>query len=888
MASKGLVDGAATAEAGAEFLPDTSPILHNKSFFVAESLQPDLRRFARVMFLTCLNMVLATCFFLLFGGPGIGYGAEIFRALYDHYSKVDDIIVVSAGILFLLYLFDVSYWQGRWLIVKQVLVTLAILGLASALVLAARNYPGAPVALYLLLVPLYIYAAKRLLYPSLGTASFLRSIGYSLILTSIAVLGVWIWWVFDRYRWTATTKQDFADEMLCENVDDCLAAYVLWISPFLAAVNSIVFAVLSLLVARSIKAQDQPITTAMRVFAGLLLLCIVGIWVAASVAGAGMRVSNAVNLFVAAGLCMFAGILVSTVGWKAIHAQLLSIPIIRKISAKVLSNWMKALFLIVLGPVIPIYLALSFLNQRFRVWFSCTKSFESAEESSLWLTLRAHNQVEKMKSWRWVSVFRKIAFIGLFYVIINVGVGKLTTLFLSWLNGEMASFSFGVVTAIFFVIGLIMFLLPPVPGVPVYLAGGVILVASARESLGFWGATTYSSFICFFIKLMAIACQQKLIGERMADNLSVRKLVGVNSITIKAIEKILKKPGLARDKVSILIGGPDWPTSVLTGILRLPLFEMLIGSTPVLFLVIPCVCAGAFLLRVADGGSWESISSVTLAVAAMVQLVAMITAAYYIEQVAENHREELEALPKDQEVLESSRKDRLRKDIYNREANWHAPHFPLWAKIVLVLGAFCSAMACYLIVAFPTKTFEAYEVTDTISDRLDGNALNIVTKPLGWVVIGLTVMTIVFLKVFSTWASRRVRDALEDQLLTNPETAEAVVSQKSSRRSSARLVQNYTADGDDLDGDADEGDGEGGDGDSDSTRQRSETDWSSPGLDTLKRSQTVWDKDAAARSTTNSFIDPASNNEYELAQQSSRAESGEYRETDGAVATDAL
>ena len=36
------------------------------------------------------------------------------------------------------------------------------------------------------------------------------------------------------------------------------------------------------------------------------------------------------------------------------------------------------------------------------------------------------------------------------------------------------------VTAVIFGVGLFLFLLPPVPGVPIYLTGGIILVAAVR------------------------------------------------------------------------------------------------------------------------------------------------------------------------------------------------------------------------------------------------------------------------------------------------------------------------------------------------------------------------------------------------------------------------
>ena len=49
---------------------------------------------------------------------------------------------------------------------------------------------------------------------------------------------------------------------------------------------------------------------------------------------------------------------------------------------------------------------------------------------------------------------------------------------------------------------------------------------------------------------------------------------------------------MAIDKVCILVGGPDWPTSVLTGILGLDVFEMLLGSCPILLLIAPTCMAG--------------------------------------------------------------------------------------------------------------------------------------------------------------------------------------------------------------------------------------------------------------------------------------------------------
>eukprot|EP00976_Prorocentrum_cordatum_P069852 1179713-Prorocentrum_minimum.AAC.1 len=57
-----------------------------------------------------------------------------------------------------------------------------------------------------------------------------------------------------------------------------------------------------------------------------------------------------------------------------------------------------------------------------------------------------------------------------------------------------------------------------------------------------------------------------------------------------SIKNILEGGGrrITLPKVMILVGGPDWPTSVLTGILELNVFAMLLGSLPVMLLVVPC------------------------------------------------------------------------------------------------------------------------------------------------------------------------------------------------------------------------------------------------------------------------------------------------------------
>src|SRR6056300_2102000 len=58
---------------------------------------------------------------------------------------------------------------------------------------------------------------------------------------------------------------------------------------------------------------------------------------------------------------------------------------------------------------------------------------------------------------------------------------------------------------------------------------------------------------------------------------------------------VLSQEGLSIPKVAILIGGPDWPTSVLCGIMRLSLPQIILGTTPGVFLILPTCVTGALL-----------------------------------------------------------------------------------------------------------------------------------------------------------------------------------------------------------------------------------------------------------------------------------------------------
>ena len=157
---------------------------------------------------------------------------------------------------------------------------------------------------------------------------------------------------------------------------------------------------------------------------------------------------------------------------------------------------------------------------------------------------------------------------------------------------------------VFLVVGILMFLCPIIPGPPIYVCAGVLLpwallddderaATSGPAPTSFWLGVALASALATGLKFLAIVLQQELIGARLGRIVWVRAWCSINSTFMRSARCVLEEPKPPTwGKVAILCGGPDWPTSVLTGILGLSLTQMLVGTMPIFFLIAPCVCAG--------------------------------------------------------------------------------------------------------------------------------------------------------------------------------------------------------------------------------------------------------------------------------------------------------
>ena len=527
----------------------------------------------------------------------------------------------------------------------------------------------------------------------------------------------------------------------CQSYNNCLLPFLLWISPLITGINILLFGVFIHIFTNYLDVKKTFVY--FKLFYILLSIGFIGLWISSVIAGGAMSISQGLTVYFVSILIASSFIIVCSIGWKEICANLNGNQQYKNLLQFISNDWCKALFIALFSPFIPLYLLLSFLNQQVRYYILGTSDIKST------FTKITQLQITQVIKWNWSSVCLKIIYWGLIWFTLNIGISKIVTVFLSWLSSYLETFNLFTSLIIFTLVGLSLFLLPPVPGVPVYITGGVVLPKLLPYNLA--TSIFLVSILGLFIKFMAIAIQQKVFGENLGKYIYIRKLVEVNSSTTKSIKIILETPGMNLAKIAILCGGPDWPVSVLTGILRQDLKQMLIGSIPVYLLILPCVCTGAFLTQTGD--IWEAIASITLISTALLQGLSILIAMYYIHKFQTRETQKIDLIPPDIQVEEYENQQKEHLDRYNQFTNWHRenPSFPYLQKMILIFGAVSTILYCYLFQFWSEVCFQNYEITDDL-EKIQHNPLNII-KTTGYYGLLLFSFSICTLILFKSWVS---------------------------------------------------------------------------------------------------------------------------------------
>eukprot|EP00439_Symbiodinium_sp_Y106_P079977 s53_g18.t1 len=402
-----------------------------------------------------------------------------------------------------------------------------------------------------------------------------------------------------------------------------------------------------------------------------------------------------------------------------------------------------------------------------------------------------------MRTWAWCNIFFKVNMLGELFVALLLGIMadtrltilahvqrekafessmvgmKLTYVFFSWLNETLAAMNlnFLILSLLVWGVGLAMFLCPIVPGSAVYLFAGVVCGAQSQlaGSIGFPAGVAVAAVVCSCAKLMA-CCLQYAMGYAAGQSVKVQQFVGVDKVPTRAMEQILKQDGLKIDKVAILVGGPDWPTSVLCGILRLRIPQMLLGTTPVIFVsIIPQCLVGALLTFTGDtSGIMPMVSSAVTLAAATVQASEMFFFSYRIMKVVEVDGEKLaQPRPEHEAVAELTRKEAAYVAALKETCNWS--NMGCLQKLMVLFSSLCLLLAGFVLAADYSLgdqfCFRSFSITSKIGDPfelggLDGQALNLVVVPAGWAALGLAFLGFFTHIIVSKWLACAARARL--------------------------------------------------------------------------------------------------------------------------------
>eukprot|EP00924_Labyrinthula_sp_SR-Ha-C_P013943 snap_masked-scaffold_5-processed-gene-18.47-mRNA-1 protein AED:0.13 eAED:0.13 QI:289/0.8/0.83/0.83/0.8/0.5/6/0/569 len=470
-------------------------------------------------------------------------------------------------------------------------------------------------------------------------------------------------------------------------------------------------------------------------------------------------VSNEILFISAILLITLISVVVSVFGVETIKLVLIESPIGTKVVQISESDWVYAFAIFALSPVIAIYLGLSFITQSIRRYTCLGKPLHRtkyADEHSLNFKLESMWLVEKLKSLDYGLILHKVLLIGLGWFIAVIGIGRAVNVILSYMSEVLEPVDLVTTTGVFIAVGLGLFMLPPVPGLPIYLCAGVLLSQSAeREGFSFAAAGWYSVGVSSAIKMISIVLQQYVIGQLIgARSVAIRATVNVNALEMRAMRKIMEKPGFTIPKVAVLVGGPDWPTSVLTGLLRLPLGQMLLGSIPVLVTIIPVSFAGAVLIKQEESELFAALNPVLLSISVVVQLTPFFVAIHYIAKAAVEYEDELKNEPLDKEVEKYQENNITKQEwtiFYSRYEN--LPTRFRRGHIVFAVFSIISNMSFTLL---GDACFEPFEVTDSIDVALDGNALNLIKRPLGVIMMALVFSTFIYIWYYGRWRAKQV------------------------------------------------------------------------------------------------------------------------------------
>jgi len=557
---------------------------------------------------------------------------------------------VSLGIclllIFLGYLVDIHLWRRAWFIwpfVKLYQGALGVCSLAAAL-LYSSEAPSIPPLLGIGMSTWAVYLIRRYVRSGATPEEFSAAAAASYAGVGMSVAVLWIVWVFTGWMGLHTWDWDEEGRLSVDTEH-----FVRWCSPFVVALIHILISLFLRMRSRMLMIDDLVLAE-LKLICSLFVLLVLMSWLAASVAAGDAGLSKVVlrlSIILSVGA---AGYLLLSLGPEKILSVCEKKSAFSILMPLVMSDWAKSAFVLVCSPLLPVYFAVEIFHMKVRKVLQSTYLTHWERSKMPWITNEGAYVVEKMSTWHTSTVLLKCMWLGVAFFTVQVGCGRGIVVFLAWICEQSLGFSLPAIMGILYGIGVTLFLLPPVPGCPIYMVSS-ILITKRFEATGrhFLLASLVALILSMVIKLSAVAMQQKLIGEPFSHSLFVKKLVGIHTPEMKAIRYILSQPGLHTAKVAVLVNGPDWPTSVFTGILKLPLLQMLLGTLPVALLIAPFTLSGSFMVHCSSmpenstaARRYAGLSNALVFFAMLCQMGGMVLIAQYTHATLSDFKDEIE------------------------------------------------------------------------------------------------------------------------------------------------------------------------------------------------------------------------------------------------------
>lgn len=745
----------------------------NLSVVERGKLKPGMRRW-QFYILLASECALAVGIFLMY--TMIGFGHEVYSGLAndDNWKLSWSVAGGSLALFAVLWVLDAveaARTRGN-AFGKTLTFFFAGIGVAGLLVsgmLSVKEYETLPISIYVIFKAGIIRIMKSTVCKTTHNGSFLRHVAYASYFVCVASVVTWFVWVagWDK-QWSEELFDSYALKLGCNTTTTTLAnsgdanpggcdnvAYIMYAAPLAIGALNLVYGLSC--------AKLSKKGGALMLVTILGTLVAFGTWISVALSAVEMGVATDVIQLVVVFCAIFGIACFITAGPRRVYRQVTKSKLAKKVIGYTQTDLAKALLFCCTMTLLPFALAISVVSAAARRLGLSLYQQPPDMPKDGFLTAATH----ALLLW-WFNdptkIFKYSAYISIFYFTFSIGVGKGAVLFLAWLVDALSSLNVGLVIFVFILIGVAMFLLPPVPGPPVYLTGGILVVGTLEPKIGFWPATMLCVLICWFVKLFSCALQQKMIGENLGKYVSIRHMCGINSLQMRAIRYCLEQKGFSVAKIAILCGGPDWPTSVLCGILKLDLLQIMIGTSPVLVLYLGyTTIAGALQLKIgscdgststnSDSSSWGLLNSMFLALAFVSMLITSLSAVYFMEQTVMTKREELDKMPLDEEVEELDKVDRKTEEAYAHVTDWS--RLSVISKASVVVAAVSGILSCQLGVVLAQRSFESFTVSCPV-------AVKDVVKPTGWLSIGLMGVCMVFTKVFNTIARANTRRRLAE------------------------------------------------------------------------------------------------------------------------------